>query len=490
LQSVLFIALANVIIFLWFGSHMPALAKEGNLPMPKLHFLSATINKTFTLRESVELAIANYPNIKNAISRIQAARANITLAKTAYLPNFDLAIQEARNTQNVIAGIVLPQSQNLDAIPIQSGKVTSSSSMSSIFSSNYAANFNWLLYDFGKRGANVEYARAAHKLAQNNLKLTELDVAYVCADSYLNAIATQQTIISTQAAYDRMKAAAIAVKSQVDAGLRPGVDAARADFDVSDTKIGLIKAERAYELAKVDLAERMGIAGSQIEVVPDALIKKPTRRYTIPVKMDFSTHPLALVNQSATITRAARVHVIDRTWYPHLWFNSAFWGRGSGAQHQSPPVAAGAIPQVANWMAGLQVSFPIMEIFSIKAERRAAYASEMAEKANFDLAIQILEKKDAQARILLNEARKIADETPQLVEAARENEVKVLERYKAGLTNMVSVAEAERILAKAEVEDALAQVEVWRSILAVGYVQGNLKPFLSLVEAAEGVASK
>jgi outer membrane protein len=114
----------------------------------------------------------------------------------------------------------------------------------------------------------------------------------------------------------------------------------------------------------------------------------------------------------------------------------------------------------------------------------------MAEKANFDLAIQILEKKDAQARILLTEARKIADETPQLVESARENEVKVLERYKAGLTNMVSVAEAERILAKAEVENAIAQVEVWRAILAIGYVQGNLKPFLSLVETAEGVANK
>lgn len=111
---------------------------------------------------------------------------------------------------------------------------------------------------------------------------------------------------------------------------------------------------------------------------------------------------------------------------------------------------------------------------------------ERAERANFDLAIQILEQKDARARVLLTEAKRIADETPTLVSAARENQVKTLERYKVGLTNIVAVAEAERLLAKAQVEDAIAQVEVWRAILAMGYVQGSLNPFLSLVAAAEG----
>ncbi|HEY9715234.1 MAG TPA: TolC family protein, partial [Chroococcales cyanobacterium] len=131
-------------------------------------------------------------------------------------------------------------------------------------------------------------------------------------------------------------------------------------------------------------------------------------------------------------------------------------------------------------------SFPIMEYFPLKAQKRMAYSNEMAAKADFDLAIQVLERKDARARVLLQEARKIADQTPILVEAAKVKEIKTLKRYRAGLANMVSVSEAERELAEAEVEDAVAQIEVWRSILALSYVQGELKPFLELVAIAEG----
>ncbi|MBS1999182.1 MAG: hypothetical protein JSS86_22805, partial [Cyanobacteria bacterium SZAS LIN-2] len=107
-------------------------------------------------------------------------------------------------------------------------------------------------------------------------------------------------------------------------------------------------------------------------------------------------------------------------------------------------------------------------------------------RADFDLAIQILEKKDARARILLAQSKKVAEETPVLVESARVREEKVMKRYSAGLTNMVSLAQAEKALADAEVENALAQLEVWRSILSLAYVQGDLKPFMQVVNTVEG----
>jgi outer membrane protein TolC len=127
-----------------------------------------------------------------------------------------------------------------------------------------------------------------------------------------------------------------------------------------------------------------------------------------------------------------------------------------------------------------------MDYFSVKAKKQMAVAAERAQRANYDLAIQMLLQKDARARVLLDSARRIADETPKLVEAARENETKALARYKFGLTDIVEVAEAERILARAEVEEALAEVRVWRAILAVAYAQGDLRPFTMLAKQAEG----
>ena len=62
-------------------------------------------------------------------------------------------------------------------------------------------------------------------------------------------------------------------------------------------------------------------------------------------------------------------------------------------------------------------------------------------------------------------ARLIADETLFYIKAARDNELKALERYHVGLTEIVEVAESERILARAEVDAAVAEVRVWQAIL-------------------------
>ena len=49
----------------------------------------------------------------------------------------------------------------------------------------------------------------------------------------------------------------------------------------------------------------------------------------------------------------------------------------------------------------------------------------------------------------------------------------------------MEVAEAERILAKAQAENVEAQIKVWQSVLAIAYAHGDIQPFLKLVAAAE-----
>jgi outer membrane protein len=51
-------------------------------------------------------------------------------------------------------------------------------------------------------------------------------------------------------------------------------------------------------------------------------------------------------------------------------------------------------------------------------------------------------------------------------------------RYKAGLGTIVEVAEAQRLLAQAETDSALANLNVWRALLAVAASKGNLNEFL------------
>jgi hypothetical protein len=45
----------------------------------------------------------------------------------------------------------------------------------------------------------------------------------------------------------------------------------------------------------------------------------------------------------------------------------------------------------------------------------------------------------------------------------------------------VEVADAEGLLAQAEMDDAIARLNVWRALFGVAYAQGDLQPFLSVL---------
>lgn len=471
------------------GTRLPAHAFGRETYVPEIQFQPIRPTRPLTIREAVGVSLRNFPIISNKLYKLRAAKANVTLAKTQYLPNLNVDFQESGVTPNRIASVVMNNVSGFDTVPVDSGPPATKFNFTPICNSLQGLNLNWLVVDFGLRHANDQFAYADARIAKADLNLTKLDVAFDAADSFLTAVATKQIIRAAQANLDHMEAANLRTKVLVSKGLRPGIEAANWDFEVSRAKITLIKAQKEARLALIDLAERMGIANQDIDVVSEPLIHPPIEMEGQQMgKFDLKSHPYVLLKAAEIERWKAKIKLLDVAYRPHLWLNSSVWGRGSGENSVNPlrSVAGGFLPQTFDYMVGGSLSFPVMEIFPLRAQKKIAYSHQMAARADFDLAIQILERKDARARVLLAEARRVAKETPMLVDAAKVREIKELKRYSTGLTNMVTVAEAEKALAQAQVEDALAQLEVWRSILALSYAQGDLRTFLNLVSIAEG----
>ena len=78
-------------------------------------------------------------------------------------------------------------------------------------------------------------------------------------------------------------------------------------------------------------------------------------------------------------------------------------------------------------------------------------------------------------------ATEIASNTPLERQAATDAESRARARYQAGLANITEVAEAQRLLAQAEADDALARLAVWRALLAAAQARGDLSAFLRFV---------
>ena len=63
-----------------------------------------------TLNDAIQLALKNYPAIKESRARARAAEEGVGVARTAYLPRLDMMWQENRGTTNNVFGLLFPQS--------------------------------------------------------------------------------------------------------------------------------------------------------------------------------------------------------------------------------------------------------------------------------------------------------------------------------------------------------------------------------------------
>src|SRR5262245_6250349 len=146
-----------------------------------------------SLNDSIQLAIKNYPAIKESRARAQAAEEGVGVARTAYLPRLDFVWQENRATTNNVFGLLLPPSTA--ALPSISGPVLGTRSLGdSVWGSAAGVLLSWEAVDFGQRKANVDVARAQTSFARNQSAVTELDVASAAADAFLTVLAADESV--------------------------------------------------------------------------------------------------------------------------------------------------------------------------------------------------------------------------------------------------------------------------------------------------------
>jgi len=101
--------------------------------------------------------------------------------------------------------------------------------------------------------------------------------------------------------------------------------------------------------------------------------------------------------------------------------------------------------------------------------------------ALYDEALLTITSQQQTASALLQTTRAIAANTPVELAAAQQSETQARARYDAGLASIVEVADAQSLLAQAEVQDQLARVDVWRALLAAASAQGDLAAFVNAV---------
>jgi len=433
-----------------------------------------------TLTEVVQLALRDYPQIHISQEELNASVANIRLARTAYLPRVDGLIQANRATRNNVFGTLLPQT----VIPSISGPVIGSNNGGSVWGSAAGFLVAWQPLDFGLRHANVEAARAARDKTDATLQRSQLEVTAEAADSYLSLVAAGQTEKAATAALENWDTLLRSIHALASAQLRPGADESRIEAELAMAKTQLVYAKQAVETSRATLAKFFpGADDANATLDTTHLLTELPTPGEEDVPFQTTTHPVMVEQRASVAQSEAQLHATERSWVPQFTLEGAAYARGTGGEvdGQRLPGANGLAPTVQNYAAGLNVTFPFMDFASIHAREAAQAATVRANQASEQLADKTLREQFAKATAVLRAAREVAANTPIEVKSAHMAFDQAKARYQAGLVPIDDLAQAQRLVVQAEIDDSLARLNVWRALLQLDAVRGDIQPFLQAV---------
>ena len=431
-----------------------------------------------SVNDVVQSALRDYPQIHVSQEELNASIANIRLARTAYLPRAEGLLQANRATRNNVFGTLLPQS----TIPSISGPVINSNNAGSVWGSGTGVLVSWQPFDFGLRHANVQAARFAKVRTDAALLNSQLEVGAAAADAFLTHVAAKETERAASAAVENWNTLLKTIHALAAAQLRPGADESRIEAELAMARTQLVYAQQAEQDSKATLFKFLTSPPSDLNLNSERLLAQLPTDEEVP-GFNSAIHPLMEEQKAAVAQSTAQLHALERTWVPQFTLEGAASARGTGAESDGSRLSGwnGLAPNVQNYAAGINVTFSFLDFASVHAKESAQSATVHAEQARQQLIDKALNETFEKAKAALTAARDVANNTPVELKSAHMAFDQAKARYQAGLTPIDDLAQAQRLLVQAEVDDSIARLSVWRALLQLDAARGDLQPFLQAV---------
>jgi outer membrane protein len=444
---------------------------------------AAQSSEPLTMIRAVEIAISDQPNVAEARAKAQAAAEAVGEARSAYLPHLDALWQANRASRNNVFGLLLPQA----VVPSISGPVLGTDSLDSVWGSAAGLLFSVDIFDFGRRAAGLQAARAQASSAGAAAEASRLSAGVAAADAFLSALGAEQEATAARASLARLDVLERTIKARVDAEIRPGADLSRIDAEIAVARNHVIGAEEIVALSRLRLAMALGAPDRDIRLdSANLLLRQPGDAAASPG----GSPPPGVRAAEASAHAAEAVRDATRSLFrPRIQFQSALSARATGARVDGTTAGAhGLWPDVPNWAAGVTVSFSVLDGAGLRARTRAQADLFAASQARAEATRQQARSDVAAAALMLEAARRIVTNVPVQLTTARSAEAQARARYDAGLTGLPEVADAQRLLAQADSDAALASLALWRANLAGAAAAGDLTRFLAEAAAPTGPA--
>lgn len=437
----------RALIFRWLAFALPSLLPLTALPQ----------QSTLTLRQAIDQALGQNPQITLADADMDAARAGLSLAHSAWLPQLHAVEDISRGDDPVyVFGSRLRQ-QRFTQSNFSLNSLNRPTPLG-----NYASRLTgqWMLFNGFSTQRQTRAAKLGVSSATYAKDAASQAVMFQVVQAYQAVLYAQRQAAVAQHQQQTADALLQDAQTRVHAGLAVDSDLLAAQVNDSARKQEAISAEGNLQTAWAELAAAMGaLNATQPSLEPLRARSYPAEDLAADIAAALKTRPdlKALARQNAAARQAVKAARGD--FFPTL---SAY-----GNLETDRPSFAGAGGN--NWVAGAQLSLDILPLGKRAhlAQARAAQEKAAAEQRAQELAIRLAVSRAYAAQ---QSAQQSLATSQAAMRQATESLRILRNRYNAGLATMTDLLRGE---------DALRQSETnyWQA------VYGNTVAYASLLYA-------
>ena len=369
--------------------------------------------ETLDLTQCIAIALKMHPNVLGAAGSVMASQSKVSQARSNYFPQISWSATYDRTHP---AGIT----------SLPGGKGDS-------YYDEYKTqvSLSQTLYDFGKTSTQVKVQALSANASQADLENVTSQIIFDVKQAYYGILQSKQSrdayaegVVQYQQHLDQ-------AKSFYEVGIKPKFDVTKAEVDLSQARLNLLKAENGLRIAKITLNNAMGVPKA-----PSYEVQDTTTYQDYPIvletalKRGYDARP-DLASASAKREAAQRSVDLARTgYYPVLSGNAGYGWSGQ------------AYPLDKEWTVGATLNFPLFSGFLTKSQVEEARANLEVAKANEEYIRQGIRFDVEQAYYNIKDAREGIVLAEVTVKQAQENRDLAQGRYAAGVGNTIEVTDA------------------------------------------------
>lgn len=420
---------------------------------------------SFTLKQAVDHALANNPDLQIAIERISHAEAQLGIALSAFYPQVTARVgyENSNNPAQVFSMILAQRDFNANSIQ-------------DINNPGYRQNFRPEIVgklSLFRGGQDYHTSKAAElgidaaefeRSAVHNALIEAVTTSYY---AYLAALEAQKV---AQDSISAITSELNQTKLKYEAGTALKSDVLSLEVKLAEVQDAEIRATNGIEISKTSIANLLGLPSNQVFTIlsPSSILTKPKLTTSFNDLLDLAIAERPEIKAAAKQVEI-RVHQLKVEQGAYLPKADAFVSYGQNSQHP------GFSGQRDNVTVGVAVEMNLFSGFNTKqrvsaAERKLAEVRETERKTKLaieqEVKIAFLKLEEAFARLRVTEASvRAADEALRLVNEER----------RAGMVTVTRYIESEVARNKAQSNSIAAHYDALNAETALRKAIGDWK---------------